>query len=358
MNQLVEIKRNSENCEWAIRSEFWNSETGEFGKSRKKRERNSNPLILCGQGVSMRIENGALLIRDGFTHYPQKQEIHRYFPGSLDIPTRILLLDGSGTLSFDVLSWLGEQGVALLRIKWTGEISIAASGNGYVGEPAKVKWQEETRDDDIARLAFSIGLIRRKLEQSASTLNSCFAESLKRDRAVSRILELAGGLKSHPPKNLKTLRASEAVCASTYFSTWQELEMQWKNLARRPIPRDWLQFNGRPSVLNGTKPKNVNASHPVNATLNYAYAVRQGQLQLEAIADGYDPTIGIMHKGRRGLPAYVFDLIEPERPKVDAAVLQFIRQHTFSAEDFIIRKDGICRLSPQLAKAVAMQLII
>jgi CRISP-associated protein Cas1 len=87
--------------------------------------------------------------------------------------------------------------------------------------------------------------------------------------------------------------------------------------------------------------------------LNYAYAVKLAQMQIQAIADGYDPTIGIMHHGRRGKPAFIFDLIEPERPKVDAAVLTFVQSRPFAADDFILRSDGGCRLSPQLARVVA-----
>jgi CRISPR/Cas system-associated endonuclease Cas1 len=101
------------------------------------------------------------------------------------------------------------------------------------------------------------------------------------------------------------------------------------------------------------KPENRNASHPVNAMLNYAYAVKLAHMQIQAIADGYDPTIGIMHHGRRGKPAFIFDLIETERPKLDAAVLTFIQGRSFSAADFILRPDGVCRLSPQLARMVA-----
>ena len=86
--------------------------------------------------------------------------------------------------------------------------------------------------------------------------------------------------------------------------------------------------------------------------INYAYAVKQAELQIAAIADGYDPTIGIMHNGRRGLPAYIFDQIEPERPLVDRAILNFMSIHQFSGADFILRSDGVCRLSPQLAKTV------
>jgi CRISPR/Cas system-associated endonuclease Cas1 len=101
------------------------------------------------------------------------------------------------------------------------------------------------------------------------------------------------------------------------------------------------------------KPKNVNASHPINAMLNYAYAVKQAQLHIEAIANGFDPTLGIMHSGRRGLPAYIFDQIEPHRPLVDRAMLNFMQRQTFSGSDFVLQENGVCRLSSQLAKMVA-----
>jgi CRISPR/Cas system-associated endonuclease Cas1 len=60
---------------------------------------------------------------------------------------------------------------------------------------------------------------------------------------------------------------------------------------------------------------NRNAAHPVNAILNYAYTVLEGELRIKVIADGYDPTIGIMHEGRDGSSKFVFDLMEPERPR-------------------------------------------
>ncbi len=88
--------------------------------------------------------------------------------------------------------------------------------------------------------------------------------------------------------------------------------------------------------------------------LNYGYAVLQTRLQIEAVAAGYDPTIGIMHQGYRGTRAYIFDIMEPERPKVDAAVLKFALAETFTGADFVIAEDGTCRLSPQLARRVAL----
>jgi CRISP-associated protein Cas1 len=44
--------------------------------------------------------------------------------------------------------------------------------------------------------------------------------------------------------------------------------------------------------------------------------------------------------------------MEPERPRVDRAVLDFVRAHVFDPADFTIRSDGVVRLSPQLARIV------
>src|SRR6478672_11980126 len=105
----------SDQSDWAMRAEHWmrHSTNIAAANKRKKRERNSVPLILCGHGVSLRIRHGALIIHDGFTHYPQEQKTYCFFPRALDLPPRIILLDGSGSLSFDVLTWLSQQGVSL-----------------------------------------------------------------------------------------------------------------------------------------------------------------------------------------------------------------------------------------------------
>jgi hypothetical protein len=44
--------------------------------------------------------------------------------------------------------------------------------------------------------------------------------------------------------------------------------------------------------------------------------------------------------------------MEPERPKVDRAVLDFVKGHVFDPADFIIRADGVCRLNPEMARMV------
>jgi CRISPR/Cas system-associated endonuclease Cas1 len=76
-------------------------------------------------------------------------------------------------------------------------------------------------------------------------------------------------------------------------------------------------------------------------------------MRIECVAEGYDPTFGIMHESREGSSAFVFDLMEPERPKVDRSVLEFVKAHKFHAADFVIRMDGVCRLNPAMVRRVA-----
>jgi CRISPR-associated endonuclease Cas1 len=341
--------------DWQVRGEHWMRHSTNIAgaNKRKKRERNAVPLILCGHGVSLRIRHGALVIQDGFTHYPQQQRTYCFFPRDLDLPPRIILLDGSGSLSFDVLTWLSEQGVSLARVSWTGEVAAVANGNGYSGDPDKLRWQRETRADHNRRFAFATDLIRSKLISSLQTLEEQVPSSAARDVACSKARDAIERLASKAFANMNEVFALEGECASAYFAAWRSVQLRWTGLSRRPIPETWHTYSGRASLANGGRKENRHASHPVNAILNYAYAVKLSALQMQSIADGYDPTVGIMHVSEPGKPAFLLDLIEPERPKVDAEVLRLIRHQPLASADFIIRPNGSCRLSPQFARTVA-----
>jgi CRISP-associated protein Cas1 len=63
--------------------------------------------------------------------------------------------------------------------------------------------------------------------------------------------------------------------------------------------------------------------------------------------------LGIMHFERDGSPAFVFDMMEPERPKVDRAILGFLRNESLHPADFTIREDGVVRLNPELARTLS-----
>jgi CRISPR-associated endonuclease Cas1 len=308
-------------------------------------------LVLAGHGVSLRIQGGALAIKNGLTHYPQKREELLFFRGDAELPERIILIDGSGSISFDVLSWLSEQDVSLVRIDWRSNVVCVASKSGYAANPYRVQWQRELRGNHERRMEFSIEKITEKIENSIVTLE----KSVRRNEAWNKAMEAAYStltkLDNQQPKTIPELRILEANAAAAYFRAWKGIPIKWRGTSKRPIPDNWKEIGQRTSIF--LRAGNRNASHPVNAILNYAYTVLQSELQIQAIAEGYDPTIGIMHEARDESPAFVFDLMEPHRATVDRRILEFVKGRVFDPSDFVIRSDGVCRLNPEMARYVA-----
>jgi CRISP-associated protein Cas1 len=317
---------------------------------RTKRAKPPSAIILAGHGVSLRVENGALTIQNGFTHYPQKRENIRYFRGDAALPERIVLLDGSVSISFDVLSWLAEQKISLIRIDWKGDIVSVVGATGYSANPFRVRWQLETRENPAQRNDFCRSIITRKIEAAIITLEKSIPRSDKWERAMKSAYAALSRVEENPSEIISGLRALEANCAASYFRSWVEMPIKWRGTSRRPIPDNWHSIGQRSSPYHLAG--NRNAAHPVNAILNYAYAALESEIRIKTISDGYDPTIGIMHEGRDGSSKFIFDLMEPERPKIDRAVLDFVKGHVFDPADFIIRADGVCRLNPEMARMV------
>jgi CRISP-associated protein Cas1 len=138
--------------------------------SRRLRERESKPLILTGHGLSLRVDKGCLLVRDGNTHYPSERREWRFFNGALDIPPAFVVIDGSGDITLDAIDWLAGQGVSLVRLRWDGQFTSIITSGGHAASASNVHWQQTTRDSPRARLAFGVDLIRQKARNSLLTL--------------------------------------------------------------------------------------------------------------------------------------------------------------------------------------------
>lgn len=344
----------SDSRDWAERCHYWLTAPIPDERPFRRRRATHEPLILTGHGMSLRIEHGALAVRNGFTHYPQRVEEYRFFRGDRTLPSRIMVLDGSGSLSFDVLSWLSEQGVPLVRINWRGEV-VTALGCGYATDPKRVAEQLEMQRTGCG-LEAAISLIRAKITNSIETLSIMLPASIAREQAITQLDGHLSELNRRPPRSTGALLGLEGRAGLAYFKAWQSLPLRWKGVGRHPIPHEWLTV-GQRGTFARKKVGNRNASHPVNAILNYAYAILESQIRTQVIAAGLDPTIGLLHSGRRGRSDFVLDLMEPQRPLTDRKVLEFVQMHTFRPADFTIRSDGVCRLNPEMAKLI-VQIIL
>ena len=235
----ADMELEEDDIAWATRSGMWQSRVAKASARRTKRAKAQPALILAGHGVSLRMENGALTIQNGFTHYPQQREIIRYFRGDVALPERIILLDGSGSISFDVLSWLAEQKVSLIRIDWKGDIVCVAGASGYSANPFRVRWQLETRENPEQRNEFCRSIITQKIEATIITLEKSIPRSDKWERAMKSAYAALSRLEENPPENISELRALEANCAASYFRSWVGMPIKWRGISRRPIPDNW-----------------------------------------------------------------------------------------------------------------------
>ncbi|MCG7962208.1 MAG: CRISPR-associated endonuclease Cas1 [Candidatus Thiodiazotropha taylori] len=343
---------------YEARSRYWLNKTLDTGY-RRRRDREKNPLILTGHGLSLRVEKGSLSIRDGNTHFPAEQRHWRFFNGGLDIPPAIVIVDGSGEITLDAMDWLARQSVQLIRLRWDGQFSSVLSSGGQAASIEKILWQQETRKNPELRAEFGLKLLIKKARNTLATMEEYVPRSRIWDKAYQNISTQTHSLVEQPPKDFQGLLGVEGAIASEYFRSWSAIPIKWKATKQCPIPDDWRKFTSRAAVRSG-RPRAYQATHPINAMLNYAYGILTARTEIKLIVDGYDPTIGIMHddKETRGrYPAFALDTMEPLRPVVDRVVLQLVGTMKFTGNDFLLQHDGVCRLNTELARRLA-QLVL
>ncbi len=344
------IEAEQEEEAWAQRGRHWegaNRSSPTPPKAHKRRKADREPLILAGHGVRLRIHQGSLVVQNGFTHYPQEREELRFFPGDTKLPSRIVALDSDGSITLDVMKWLSRQGVPLVMVDWCGEV-VSVVGDGGAYDPALREAQIAAQRSGLG-LQIAIELIEGKIRGSIDTLEG-LPPSLVRSGAIEQLVIMSAELQGTPPENVQQLMLVEAKAAYVYFSCWRMLKMRWKGTGRKPIPPEWHSMGLRQSMYGSG---NRNATHPLNAMLNYAYAVLESQVRISLVSQGLDPTIGYLHACRPGRAALVYDLMEPLRPQVEHSMLAFVHSHTFAPSDFVMGPDGVCRLHPQLARKAA-----
>ena len=345
-NSLDELE---DDQEFAKRSEYWLGKSvpsRSHGGPAKRRDR--KPLIICGHGARLNIERGTLFIKNGFTHYPQKQEEFRYFRGDPHLPNRIIIIDASGSITFNVLEWLSQQEIPLIHLNWQGDI-ICVANSSYSADPKLVAAQRKALENGSGFLQFQ-KLIADKFRNSISTLQ-LLPDSAEKLAAIEYLKSSIILLSKKKTISNDEMLGIEGQGAALYFAAWRGIPINWKLAKRDVIPADWYKIGGRRSAISKS---NRNARHPVNAMLNYAYAILQAQEKMQIVAEGLDPTIGISHSVGKYRDALVLDRMEPLRPVVDKVIFGMILKDRFSAGDFTITREGWCRLNPQLARKIAL----
>ena len=178
-------------------------------------------------------------------------------------------------------------------------------------------------------LEFLREFISSKIANQATQLRR--AGVSKETTAALRILQR----KCKECNSLDEVLGIEGKAASLYFS-------KWLLLIKEPLRSGWLfsQRSGRP------------ANDPVNAMLNYAYALLEADTVKAIIACGLDPHQGFLHSSARNKPALALDLMEEFRaPIADSVVQTLINCRSVNASDFYSAFNSV-RLSDGARKAI------
>jgi hypothetical protein len=147
----------------------------------------------------------------------------------------------------------------------------------------------------------------------------------------------------------------ESSAAVAYWFGWQTVSVNFPKSDLSRVPEHWKSFSARRSPISGSQRV---AADPVNAMLNYLYALLEAEARLAVSALGLDPGLGFLHVDAPSRDSLASDVMEPIRPEVDAFVLNWISQAPLKRKWFFERPDGNCRLMPsvteQLSETVPM----
>jgi CRISPR-associated endonuclease Cas1 len=132
-------------------------------------------------------------------------------------------------------------------------------------------------------------------------------------------------------ETMDEIRSVELRAAKVYWKAWRAVTSKFPDKDLPRIPEHWRIFGSRASALSGSPRLAVN---PVNAILNYLYALLEAECRLAIAALGLDPEMGVLHMDTINRDSLACDLMEAIRPDVDAYVLDRILKQPLKKTGF------------------------
>lgn len=315
--------------------------------------RASPRVLVLGANAALRVRGGALEIEHGLR---AERETMRIDVDAQPKP-RSILFDGHGEfMTGEAVRWCARYSIALIWPNGTdGLITTCAAsrdlggGTGIDAEPVVSQCRAPLDPDLSLRVAREI--VRRKMEAGSAAL-AAFPRAREEHGSWAARLDEA--------RTSNAVLIVESHAAAIYWRAFRDLGLRSKRNGE--LPRSWMRYpqrgRGRPAFQDGVGGGRNNASHPINAMLNYAYVVEAARLARALTARGLILQLGFLHKPRDGRNSLVWDAIEPLRPAIDAKVFEFARSREFSRADFPQAGLHLFRLSREVTAALLNEVIL
>lgn len=304
-------------------------------------------LVVGGYGVRLSVHRGRLVIEHGLARDRFQLVLSRIERAV----RRIVILADTGAVSLEAVRWCADLGIAVVQLDRDGRQLFTSVPPG--ADDARLRRAQAAAPNSATGLRIAQALLAAKLRGQTAVASG----SLQAREAGQRIAELARLLEACP--DLQACRDLEAQAANIYFAAWAgRVQPRFADRARNRVPDHWqAPYAVRSSPLHrgGRSPRG--ASDPVNALLNYGYALAEVEARLAAIAVGLDPGLGIVHTDHKNRDSLALDLLEPLRPLVDRHVLDLLAARHFTMDDFHESRDGVCRVLSPLTGHLCGQMV-
>jgi CRISPR-associated endonuclease Cas1 len=305
-----------------------------------------SPLVVVvdGYGIELSVSRAHLIIRDGLGRHRRERRL----PRAQRTVRRIIILGHTGHITLEAIRWCHDTGIALVHLDSNGTLLLTAGRTGR--NDARLRRAQAAAATSAVGLDIAKGLLGAKIDGQATIA----ASLLDAQHVADLIIETAEPLGQCT--DLVQCRSLEAQASNSYFGAWTgSVGCRFAARDADKVPVHWSWFGSRASQLrprhSGRSPRE--AADPINALLNYGYALAEAEARLAILAVGLDPGLGIVHTDIKNRDSLALDLLEPLRPVVERHILTLLATRHFTSHDFHETRQGACRLLPPLTHELA-----
>jgi len=298
-------------------------------------------LVVDGWGKHIGIENSQIVVKarkegGGYS------VIHRCPPSNL----RQLIISGKGSISTSAIESLASNGTDIILIDWRGNVKARVS-------PPIMRTVNTRRKQYLAYHQTTGAYLARefvhcKMRNQIAVLGTLAKTRKDTHPEISKALKNARNTISISLERIKDTRCEscdqirshllgmEGNAAASYWAVIQDMI------------GDEFEFQGRSGRY---------ASDPLNAMLNYGYAVLESEAWRAIHYAGLDPYGGFLHVDRPGRPSMVLDLMEEFRQQViDKTIFTFFSRNQVKPRQFTV-EDGVCVMDDKPRKLLLSTLL-
>lgn len=297
-------------------------------------------LVVDGWGKLLSMENNQVVVKE--RKGKSYSVIHRCLPSNL----RQVVITGKGSITTSAIEILADNGVDVILIDWKGNVkaritppimrTVNTRREQYraYDEP---KGAQLVKEIVYAKLRNQMAVLGTLAKTRKDTQPQIAGKMMKARSIISRWSEEVNKIEGSSCDEVRNqLLGMEGNASAAY---WDAISTMVGNEFR---------FSGRSGRY---------ATDPLNAMLNYGYAVLEGESWRAIHYAGLDPYGGFLHVDRPGRASMVLDLMEEFRQQlVDKTVFRLFTQKQVKPEQFSI-ENGICVMADKPRKLLLSELL-